>query len=300
MNFKINAQQILILGGSGHVGRHLFKRLSSGRALATYCHRPFAGGVYFNSLSMKLSDILAVPSAFSHAVILFGETNPDLCASDLQKSRDLNVISTQSILDELRSLKIKPIFFSSEFVFDGTRGNYTERDVPNPVLTYGRQKIEIEKYLARHFKEYLVLRLAKTFTAERGDGTLLTAWFEAIEKGEVIRCAHDQVFSPIYVDDVVEAVCQLIQLNCTGIFHLSGRCPWSRIKLLQLLLGQMKSYHFPLPRVIPCSIHDFNLVEKRPLNVSMEPDKLVQAIGLQIQDVGAVCRKIVQMRYAKA
>jgi len=80
---------------------------------------------------------------------------------NLEKSKALNVDSIKRILNRLKEWEIKPIFASSEFVFDGKKGNYKETDEVNPILLYGKQKVAIEDYIQSQFKDYLIFRLAK-------------------------------------------------------------------------------------------------------------------------------------------
>ena len=141
------AKKILILGGSGYVGRHLFKKLGAQRAIATYHNRFLEGGVHFDSLNMNLSQIVKDASDISHAVILLGDIYPHSCAVDPQKSNKLNIASIQKIIDDLTKWNIKSIFASSEYLFDGEKGYYREDDPPTPILLYGKQKLAIENYL---------------------------------------------------------------------------------------------------------------------------------------------------------
>ena len=208
-------RRVLILGGSSFVGRHLAARFGPDRALATYCRTPMDAGVYFDALTMRVSEILTTPEDFSHAVILLADTGPDSCAADPARSWQLNVQSILTILAELSRWDIMPVFASSEFVFDGAKGNYTEDDVPQPILTYGKQKLAVERYLEEQEGRSLIVRFSKIVGAQRGDGTLFANWLEAIEQGQTttIRCAADQIFSPIAIEDVIEAIVCLIELR---------------------------------------------------------------------------------------
>ena len=287
--------RILILGGSSYVGRHLFARLGPERAIATYNRHPIPDGVHYDALSMSLPDILERPETISHAVILLGDTNPETCAEDPERSQFLNVESIKRAIDGLLQLQIKPVFTSSEFVFDGMKGNYTETDPADPILLYGRQKVEVEQYLEEVCGDYIVARLAKVFGAERGDRTLFTGWLDAIERGQrTIRCAEDQVFSPIYVGDVVEGLIRLMEAGAQGVFHLSSREPFSRLALLEMLLADVQKVSPVQVEVTPCSIHDFGLREKRPLDVSMIPDTLMAVTGFEVSGVESVCGEIVE------
>ncbi|MBW2975676.1 sugar nucleotide-binding protein [Candidatus Woesearchaeota archaeon] len=287
-----NNKKILILGGSSYVGKHLFNSLGKDKAVGTYCNKPFKGGVYFDSLSMDLSQILKDLGPFSHAVILLGDTNPETCAEDIEKSNTLNVESIKSIIECLNNHQIKPVFTSTLFVFDGKKGNYVEEDPVSPILIYGKQKVEIERYIQDKCKAFIIARLSKVFGSQKNDGTLFIDWIESINKNQTIRCAQDQIFSPAYIKDVVDSIIRLIDNDCNGIFHISSKKPYSRLELLEMLLSHIKKYSSVKGNVVKCSIHDFPLREKRPLNVSMKPDKLINAIGIKLHDVNDVCESI--------
>lgn len=294
-------KKILILGGSGYVGRHLFKRLGAQRAVATYHNKFLEGGVRFDSLTMELSQIVTDPSAISHAVILLGDIYPHSCAADPQKSNKLNIESIQRIIDDLTKWNIKPIFASSEYLFDGAKGYYREDDPPSPILLYGKQKLAIENYLqARAGDNHVVLRVSKVVGSELDDRTLFSNWLDAIGKTYTIKCAQEQVFSPIYVHDVVEGILRVIEQDCRGLFHLTGPQAFYRLDLLKMLLECVGKYSPVNIKIVPCSIQDFTLLEKHPVNVSMVPDKLVRVTGLKLTDMKTVCEKIVRSKYETA
>jgi len=294
---KMADKKILIIGGTSYIGTYLLNRLSD-KAISTYYEKPIDNSLYFDALSMRLSDVLKSPETISHAVVLIGDTDPETCAEDIKKSTKLNVDSIKSIIKDLQLLKIKPVFTSSEFVFDGTKGNYIETDTPNPILTYGKQKVEIEKYIQKSCDDFIIVRLAKVFGSQTGDETLFTNWLEAIKKDQTIHCAYDQIFSPVYVKDVVEAVARLIENDCKGIFHVSNPRAFSRLDLLNILLAEVKKKNKEIKaNVVKCSIHDFDLREKRPLNVSMKPDKLIKNTGIQLTNIEDICKGIVKNNF---
>jgi len=285
---------ILVLGGSSYIGKHILNALGKDRAIATYHKKPINHGIYFDSLSMDLSQILKNFDTISHAVILLGDTNPETCAKNIEMSNALNIDSIKSIVKCLNDHQIKPIFCSSEFVFDGKRGNYTEEDQVNPILIYGKQKVEIEKYIQNTCDNFVIVRFSKVFGSEKGDGTLFTNWLDSIKNNQKIYCAYDQIFSPIYINDIVKGITDLIERDCDGIYHLSGKKSFSRLDLLEILLKHVRNSSQIKTEVVKCSIHDFPLLEKRPLNVSMKPDKLIKATKIQLHDVDNVCKQIVK------
>lgn len=292
--------KILVLDGCSYVGGHLVACLGAERAVTTYYRTPVESAAYFDALTMDLSQVIQSPEEYSHAVILLAITNMDYCAADVTRSYALNVASVKRVIDFLNQWDIKPVFTSTESVFDGVKGNYDEADPPNPIVTYGRQKVEVEKYIQSCCQHYTVVRLGKVFGSQRDDGTLFTSWLDAIERSEVIRCANDQVFSPIHIEDVVKGITRLIDMDCDGLFHLANPKAYSRLELLDVLRSEVRGFSSVEINVVPCSIHEFGLLEERPLNVSMKPDKYIRTTGMEIRAVEDVVRDIVKDSFSPA
>ena len=193
-----NKNKILIIGASSYIGKRLVRSFDKERIIATYNHNAIKNGIYFNVEKMDLSDIPINIHEISHAIILFGDTNPETCYRNRQYSNTINVIKTKRIIDFLSIYDIKIIFTSTEFVFDGIKGDYTETDVPNPILIYGKQKLEIEEYIQKILKDFTILRLSKVYGDDINDNTLFTSWYkELLSEPKSITCAYDQIFSPV-------------------------------------------------------------------------------------------------------
>jgi dTDP-4-dehydrorhamnose reductase len=286
-------RKVIVLGGSSFVGRYLSTALGTQRVVATYCKAPFPGGLRFDSVTMDLTDIVKVPSDFSHAVLLLGDTKPDSCVRDPIRSQAVNFDGIVRVLKRLQEWGIKPIFTSSEFVFDGTKGDYVETDEARPILLYGRQKLEVERYIERNFSDWVVLRLAKVYGLTMGDGTIFTDWLDAVDRQGEIMCAADQRFSPVFVGNVVASIIATIERRIQGLFHCAGPRGLSRVEMLEILLRELSSRGSRIPTIRQCSIRDFPLPEPRPLDVTMRNDQLAEATAIRFLDPGDACRHIV-------
>ena len=294
------ATRYLIIGASGFIGARLLSLLGPDNAVATYRNRPVAGGVFFDAVSIRLADtVLKHHKELTHAFIFHGITNIDACARDPQGTAQVNVVSACAVIDDLIKHGIVPIFASSDAVLDGSRGMWTEEDPVNPILTYGRHKVQVERYLQEKSSPWLVARLAKVAGAGIGQADILSEWMDKLKSGEEIRCAHDQVFSPLDVDDAINAVLGLAEGGHSGIFHVCGPRPVTRLELLQMLIEEIGKYRKrELPaRVIPCSIRDFDFAEPRPFDTSMSPRKLYAILSRSFDDPSEICRKVVATRY---
>lgn len=254
----------------------------------------------FDATRERLSDlVLKRHRSLTHAFILHGITNIDACARDPDGAERINVVSIKAVIDELVDHGITPVFASSDAVFDGSRGLWTEQDVANPILTYGRQKVAVEEYLMRGSFPYLVVRMSKVITTTPGCGDMLGDWMDRLERHAEIRCADDQVFSPVDIDDVVDALIRLTKIGHSGFFHVCCLRPVSRLGLLQMLVDEIRQFRDLDTRILPCSIRDFDFLEPRPLDTSMSATKLYAALGRKFDDLDLVCRAAAARRYGK-
>ena len=292
-------KKILILGASSYVGSTLYKKLGPEKCIGTFYKKKINKGKYFNSITMNLDEILTNNDYITHAVILLGDTNPITCYSNAEKSYETNVNSIKRLILYLINNKIKPIFTSSEYVYDGKKGNYLEDENTNPLLLYGKQKLEIEKFLKNNCSEHIILRLGKVVGSIPGDGTLFSNWIKEINDKTEIICANDQIFSLIYLEDVVETLIQLIENNINGIYNLSCGLATSRLDLLKLLINKINYTENTKVniKIKTCSIDDFQLGEKYPKNVSMNSYKLSKILSIKFNTPTNICHKLIESYY---
>lgn len=288
--------RFLIVGASGVVGAHLSAALGD-RAVGTYHTHPIAGGIHFDAASMRLSEtILRKGQPFTHAFLLQGLTNIDACARDPDSTHEVNVKATSRVIDELVEHGVTPVFASSDAVFDGSRGSWTEDDAPRPILTYGRQKLEVEDYLAQKNSPWLIARLAKVVGARRS-GDILEEWMQKLDTGAPIRCASDQVFSPVHVADAVQVLIRLAEGSQTGLFNVAGPTSMTRLALLNMLMDATRGYRELVSPIVTCSLRDFDFAEVRPLDSSMSGAKLSAVLGAACRDMKTACEEAAAARY---
>jgi dTDP-4-dehydrorhamnose reductase len=248
---------------------------------------------------MRVNDLLASAPGITHAFILFGETRIDECARDPSGTGRLNVDSTLQVVEDLAGRGIVPIFASSDAVFSGARGNYSEDDPPSPVLTYGRQKLAVEEHIARISEPSLILRIAKVIGLYRHQGDILDGWLRRAEVGQRIVCAEDQVLSPVAIDDVVTALELSAGRGLTGLYHLSGPQRVTRADLLKRLLHAAESRLVLRPVIEYCRLRDIAALEPRPLDCSMSGVRLARNLAMDFQQIDQICQTFVAARMAE-
>ena len=289
-------KKILVINGSGYIGSRLFSRLGPQRAMATYHATPVEGGCYFDPLTMRIKDLRLDAREFSHAVLLYGITNPDQCARDQAASRKINVESMQPLITELNDLQITPVFASTEVVFDGGAGNYAEAAPVAPRLVYAVQKVAVENHIRASGDKHIIVRLAKVYGTDPDDSTLLVAWLRAMLRGESpIRAADDFISSVLHIADAVEFLIRLMEKNEQGIFHLGGPSALSRFAICRHLLHALQEQGLARHvKIHSCSIAEFPTIEKRPRDISFNITKTTLATGYSPRTVQSACRELVQ------
>ena len=155
--------KILAIGASSFVGKNFMDKYSDKEIIATYNTRKIKDGIHFNALTADLNEVIDNFGEIHSAIIFMGDTKPISCYQNPEFSNQLNVDSITRVLNCLKEWEIRPIFISTEFAFDGEKGNYNEDDRTNPIVLYAKQKLLIEKYIQSSFSDYIIFRLAKVY-----------------------------------------------------------------------------------------------------------------------------------------
>jgi dTDP-4-dehydrorhamnose reductase len=275
---------MLILGAGGFIGSE-FRRLPAEGEIYTARNSNQPGLVRFDPLSGHISSIPGIDE-ISHVLILYAEREPDRCSVDPAGTAKVNVDSPKRIIRQCLDLGLTPIFASSELVFDGEQGMYSEADAPSPILEYGRQKLATEQYLLETCPDGIILRFPKTVGSTRGDRSLFTNWLDQIHDGvDELKCAEDQWFSIQDLNLVPLIVRSLVKRKIGGVFHLGDGARHSRLNLLEVLLDHLTCVGFATPSIRAISIDDLDLPERRPKDVSLDSSLLVRTTGLRAPSV---------------
>jgi dTDP-4-dehydrorhamnose reductase len=126
------------------------------------------------------------------------------------------------------------VTFSSDLVFDGTKaGAYVESDAPAPLNVYGRSKAEAEARVAESGAKALVARTS-AFFGPRDEHNFVAVALRELAAGRAFAAADDQIVSPTYVPDLVEACLDLLIDGEIGIWHLAnaGAVTWAELARL--------------------------------------------------------------------
>jgi len=229
---------------------------------------------FLDLLSPDIAPLKLAETGHKDALILAGITKLAQCEHEKEESRKINVEGTLDLIQQLVNEGIKPIFFSSDIVFDGVSGFYDEESLTNPLNEYGRQKAEVESRMKEICTagNYLIVRISKVFSLDRGDGTLFDEMASILRLGRPLRVAYDQIFSPIFILDLVKLVTALQIKGVTGVINVNPPEAWSRYDLVLALAKCMGVNSNHIEKIL---LDDLKETFKRPRNTTMKADKII-------------------------
>ncbi len=275
----------LVVGATGFIGSRLGSCLGSGTLGLS--RRP--GPERFDLLDPDWPALERACRGAKAGVICAGVAGFEACAKDPDGTARVNVSGVRGLVERLSALGVVPVYLSSDSVYDGSRGDFREEDERRPITTYGRQRKEVEDFLMSRSGRWIILRLGKVYGTERGDGSLFTAWAEALQRDESIRCAHDQRLAPVHIDDVGRAVRAVWDKGLSGVYNLCGAEALSRYELAARLAAALG---LDAGLIARCSIKDIPASEPRHAWHAASTEKLRAATGLALTDLGEAFRRM--------
>lgn len=156
------------------------------------------------------------------------QANPEL-------ARRVNVEMTE-FLAELAA-DISFVFFSTDVVFDGRKGNYTEADAPNPLHVYGETKVAAEQLVLRNPRHLVIRTSINGGTSPSGTRAFNEQLRRSLQQaGQGMTLFTDEFRCPIPAAATARAVWELAGKHCAGLYHVAGAEKLSRYQIGELLV----------------------------------------------------------------
>ena len=242
---------VLIVGASGLVGSALAREFSLHcRVFGTFCRNALP-----DLMRLDLRDQSEVRSALRRVrpdVVLCpaAEPNVELCEIDPAATQQVNVNGLQNLIEATAETGAFLVYFSTDYVFDGRCGPYSEDDACKPLNEYGRQKLECEHRIAAQLSRYIIGRISSVYGWEKMKKNFVARLVDSLASGQSFKVPSDQVVTPTYAPDLARVVYQLVEGGHQGLFHLSGSRPMLRTEFAQLaaeVFGLDASLLFSIP-----------------------------------------------------
>lgn len=274
---------MLITGVSGLLGSNLAYHFKDKYdILGLYNSHPvLLDGIYTEKCDITESDnIKRTISDFSPNVIIHcaSLTNVDECEVNKEFTRLVNVSATKNIVEEASDKDIKLIYISTDSVYDGVKGNFSEDDEVNPQNYYGQTKYEGELEVSKH-SNFLILR-TNLFGWNIQDKHSLGEWIlKGLKDNKRINGFKDACFSTIYTLELARVIDISIQKNLTGVFNCGSTDSCSKYEFAIKIANR---FNLDKELINAISIDEFNFKAKRGKNLSLTVRKIEKAIDYKM------------------
>ncbi|UAM98821.1 dTDP-4-dehydrorhamnose reductase [Polaribacter litorisediminis] len=196
----------------------------------------------------------------------------DVCENQKEACDLLNVSVVKWLSEIADELGVHLIHLSTDFVFDGIKGNYKETDTPNPVSYYGVSKLKSEEVLVNSKINFAILRTilvyGKVFDMSRSN---IVLWVkQMLEAGKEITVVNDQYRMPTYVKDLARACKITMDKRATGIYHVSSNKLFSVYEIAQQIA---EVFQLDKSLIKPISSSSLNQIGKRPPKTGFDLSK---------------------------
>jgi len=151
-------------------------------------------------------------------------TNVDHCEKHKEKCDLINVKAVETLVTCTKKYNSHLIHISTDFVFDGKNGPYSETDTPNPINYYGLSKLKSEELIVSAGIKYTILRtiLVYGIVDNMIKSNIVLFVKNALEDKKQITMVDDQLRMPTLADDLAEACLKAIHQKAYGIFNISS------------------------------------------------------------------------------
>ena len=277
----------LVLGANGLVGSRIVARLAEAgedMVAAGRGSQRVAAAVRYVEL-----DLLERPAALTEliertrpagVINAAAMTDVDACERSPAEAFSLNADVVAALARACAAGGSRLTHISTDYVFDGEKGSYSEEDVPNPNGVYARSKRAGEEAALDLARDSTVCRVAVVYSGRRGlKSTFALTVADALGAGKPVKAFTDQVVSPTLADNAAQMVIGVHRSAERGIFHCAGATEITRIDFSRALarkLGGDESL------IVPVRLAELKLPAPRPLRCGLRVDKVKRLLGADV------------------
>jgi len=284
----LNARRALVVGSNGLLGQKMTELLLRGSphsvTMGSVEDRPVVGYQSAEYVRLDITskkDVRQVVDSVRPDLIFncAAMTNVDACETERELAWKINVTGLENLLESARKGITTIIHVSSDYIFDGKAGPYTEEDRPSPISYYGKSKLASENVLLTSGQPYVIARTMVLYGYAPEVKPNFALWLiQSLEKGTPVRVVDDQMGNPTLVDDLAFGLLKAVELGRTGIYHVAGREIVSRY---EFALRLAKVFGFDPKLITPIKTAVLHQPAPRPLKSGLITLKAEVELGFK-------------------
>jgi dTDP-4-dehydrorhamnose reductase len=234
---------------------------------------------YFEQVTRVLDEMQ--PEAIINCAAL---VNLDATESNPEPAWRLNAELPGWLAKECALREIRFMHISTDAVFDGARGGYTEADLPNPLNAYARSKLAGEVAVFQGNPQAIVARVNFYGWSISGQRSLAEWFLTNLTAGHPIKGFTDIFFCPLLVNQLASLLLEMIEKPLAGLYHVVSRDSLSKYAFGVALA---RRFHLDESLISPASSQEAGFIARRSPNMTLRSDKLAAALGITLPDVAS-------------
>ncbi|MBN1230601.1 MAG: SDR family oxidoreductase [Anaerolineales bacterium] len=274
-------RRLLITGASGLLGLNLALQALDQYQVFGIANSDFPQTDLFEIRDINLLNERAVdqmldwakPDLLIHCAAIanvdFAEKNPEL-------AQQLNADLPGEIARTASQRGVRMLHISTDMVFDGLRGGYSEEDIPNPQNVYSRTKLAGENAVLESSSDAVVSRVNFYGWSMAGSRSLVEFFYNNLSAENRINGFDDVTFCPTFVGHLGQALLALLEGGHKGLFHTVSPQVVSKY---DFGVAVARQFGFDEALITPISVADAGLVAARSPHLEMDSSKLSRALG---------------------
>jgi dTDP-4-dehydrorhamnose reductase len=198
--------------------------------------------------------------------------NLEACERNPQLARELNTQLSRKLAQHVARGGARLLHVSTDAVFDGRRGDYSEEDAPNPLNHYAQTKLMAERAVAEANADAIIARVNLYGWSLTGTRSLAEFFFYNLQAGNRVMGFTDVYFCPVLVNDLAQIFFKMFIKELSGLYHVVSS---ESISKYDFGTAIAEKFHFDPSLIAPKSVGDADLIAPRAPNLTLRVDKLI-------------------------
>ena len=276
----------MVTGGAGFVAGNIIKQsLKLQEKVDIIALDRYKAAYRQKNLSWYTADLLDVaklkhildnnnPDVIVHLAAL---SDIDYCEAHKDIAEKINTGVTEMLVDFCKSSGCRLIYFSSDSVFNGKKGLYTEDDAPEPLHFYGKTKVASENIIKKNLDNWVIIRPSLIMGLPVFDegNSFLWRMIKSLKKGEQVAFPKSETRSPADVITLSRSVLELAMASYNGYLHISSNDVLTRYDMAKRIAARLG---YPVDLVIDKKPNVSSGRAPRPADVSLDNSRAKQIL----------------------
>ncbi len=238
-----------------------------------------------NNIINKINpDVIINTAAYTHV---------DNCEIDKKIAYNVNALSVEHLGKIAKSLNIPLHHISTDYVFNGEKGNYLETDEINPINYYGYTKAQGEKLLLNlNYDNVSIIRISTPYGISPVKVNFFMWVLNSLKNNEKVNIVNNQFNTSTYILELCEYIKLMIEKEIYGIYHIGSANKLSRY---EFALKIQKIFNLNEDLIHPVSSASMNWKAKRPMDTSLNSKKIENKLNKKLKTVDECLEELKKM-----